>query len=61
MTDRDAPAAAHERRPEQTRLDQRALQQPLRRGRRDAEAERLKPPPSRSMSAPAPNFLGESA
>src|SRR5882724_56959 len=41
VADRDAPAAAHERCPEQARLRQRALEQALRRVARDAEAERL--------------------
>src|SRR2546425_10291919 len=41
MADRDAPAAADERRPEQARIRQRLLEKPLGRVAPDTQAERL--------------------
>jgi hypothetical protein len=41
VADRDAPGAAHQRRPEETRVCERALEQTLGRVARDAEAECL--------------------
>jgi len=61
MTDRDAARRSDERRPEQTRLDQRALQQPLRRVARDAEASALKRAPSRSIERPGARTSRRSA